>query len=96
MYTSLAVYTISESHEDEAVELFRKLGALTRKEKGNVLYLVHRSTKDPRRFVLYEQYRDKSSFDMHLAADYFTTYVVEGLRKIAESRESEVLELLGR
>ena len=80
------MYTIQAGHEDEAVDDLRKLATETRKEPGNVLYLIHRSVEDPRQFLIYEQYRSQAALDTHLAKDYFQRYSVNGLRKIAESR----------
>jgi len=80
------MYTIRAGHEDEAVDDLRKLAAETRKEPGNALYLIHRSVDDPRKFLIYEQYRSQSALETHLSKDYFQRYSVNGLRKIAESR----------
>jgi autoinducer 2-degrading protein len=80
------MYTIRAGHEDEAAEDLRKLAAETRKEPGNALYLIHRSTEDPRKFLIYEQYRSQTALETHLAKEYFQRYSVNGLRKIAESR----------
>jgi autoinducer 2-degrading protein len=80
------MYTIQAGHEDEAVDDLRKLAAETRKEPGNALFLIHRSVEDPRKFLIYEQYRSQAALDTHLAKEYFQRYSVNGLRKIAESR----------
>ena len=52
-------YVINQGHEDEAVTLFAKMTEYTRAEPGCRMYLAHRSTADPRRFFLYEQYDDQ-------------------------------------
>ncbi|MFL6231628.1 MAG: putative quinol monooxygenase [Thermoanaerobaculia bacterium] len=80
------MYTIQAGHEDEAADDLRKLAAETRKEPGSVLYLIHRSIEDPRKFLIYEQYRSQADLETHLAKEYFQRYSVNGLRKIAESR----------
>lgn len=80
------VYTIQAGHEAEAVDDLQKLAAETRKEPGNVMYLIHRSVDDPRKFLIYEQYRSQADMETHLAKEYFQRYSVNGLRKIAESR----------
>jgi quinol monooxygenase YgiN len=80
------VYTIQAGHENEAVDDLQKLAAETRKEPGNVMFLIHRSLEDPRKFLIYEQYRSQADMDSHLAKDYFQRYSINGLRKIAESR----------
>jgi len=79
-------YTIQVGHEGEAAEDLRQLQAATRKEPGNVMYLIHQATDNPRQFLIYEQYRSQADLDAHRAKDYFQRYSVNGLQKIAESR----------
>ena len=64
-------YVIKPGHEDEAIALFAKLTEHTRTEPGCRMYLAHRSTTDPRRFFLYEQYDDQAALDAHRAAPSF-------------------------
>jgi autoinducer 2-degrading protein len=80
------MYTILPGHEEEALDDLRKLAAETRKEPGNALYLIHRSVDDPRKFLIYEQYRSQAALETHQAKDYFQRYSVHGLRTLAESR----------
>jgi len=87
-------YVIREGHEDEAVELFNLLAPATRAEPGCRMYLVHRSTTEPRRFFLYEQYDDQAALDAHRAAPHFVKYASNGLFKLIESRSPEIYELL--
>jgi quinol monooxygenase YgiN len=87
-------YVVKHGHENEAAELFRKMTAHTRAEPGCRLYVAHRSTTDPRRFFLYEQYVDQAALDAHRAASYFEEYVKEGLFPIIESRTPELFEPL--
>ncbi len=87
-------YIIQPGHEAEAIELFRKLTEQTRTEPGNLFYLVHRSTTDPRRFFIYEQYTDQAALDAHRASAYFARYVTNGLFPILESRTPELYEPL--
>ena len=54
------------------------------------MYLAHRSTTDPRRFFLYEQYDDQAALDAHRAAPHFEQYVKQGLFTIIESRSPEL------
>ena len=61
-------YVIKSGHEEEAVALFAKLTTATRAEPGCRMYLADRSTTDPRRFFLYEQYDDSASLDAHRGA----------------------------
>ena len=63
-------YVIKTGHEEKAVGLFRKLTEATRGEPGCRMYLAHRSTSDPRRFFLYEQYDDQTALDTHCTAPH--------------------------
>jgi quinol monooxygenase YgiN len=88
-------YVIKAGHEDEAVGLFAKLTEATRAEPGCRMYLAHRSTVDPRRFFLYEQYDDQAALDAHRAAPHFERYAKGGLFPILESRTPELFEPIG-
>jgi quinol monooxygenase YgiN len=85
-------YVIQAGHEDEAIALFRKLAEATRREPGCRMYVAHRSTTDPRRFFLYEQYDDAAALDAHRAAPHFDRFAKNGLFPLLESRSPELYE----
>ncbi|MCB0907432.1 MAG: antibiotic biosynthesis monooxygenase [Nocardioidaceae bacterium] len=62
----------------EATEEVRALiGALrdqVETEPGNLQFAVYQLVEDPRRFFVFERYRDRAAFDEHLAADYGTRF----------------------
>lgn len=87
-------YVIKAGHEDEAVALFARLTDATRVEPGCRMYLAHRSTTDPRKFFLYEQYDNPAALDAHRAAPHFEQYAKGGLFPILESRTPELYEPL--
>jgi quinol monooxygenase YgiN len=88
-------YVIKPGQEERAVELFARLAERTRTEPGCRMYLAHRSTSDPRRFFLYEQYDDEAALDAHRAAPHFEQYARGGLFPIIESRTPELYAPLG-
>ena len=88
------LYIIQPGHEAEAIDLFGKMSEHTHTEPGNIMYVVHRSPSEPRRFFLYEQYKDQAALDAHRGADYFNRYITNGLLKIIESRVAEIYEPL--
>ncbi len=94
MICAAVTYVIKPGHEVEAAKLFRTVTEHTRREPGCRMYLAHRSTTDPRRFFLYEQYADQAALDAHRAAPHFERYVKEGLFPITESRSPELFEPL--
>lgn len=79
-------YIIQEGHEGEALDYLRLLTENTRQEPGNIMYVAHRSTENPRQFFIYEQYQDQAALDAHRASLYFQQYGPNGLVPIAESR----------
>ncbi|MDB5351758.1 MAG: hypothetical protein JWN86_3005 [Planctomycetota bacterium] len=89
-------FLVKPGHEDEAMELFSKLTEATRAEPGCRMYLAHRSTDNPRKFFLYEQYDDRAALDAHRASDHFVLHAVGGLFAIIESRTPELYVLLGK
>jgi quinol monooxygenase YgiN len=88
-------FVVKPGHEEEAIGLFARLTEATRAEPGCRMYLAHRSTEDPRRFFLYEQYDDRAALDAHRASAHFARYLTNGLARIIESRTPELYEPLG-
>jgi quinol monooxygenase YgiN len=80
------IYKVKAGHEAEAEGYLRRVQEETRKEPGTVLYIVHRSTEDPRQFLIYEQYRSQADFEAHRATEHFQRYIKNGIQTIAESR----------
>ena len=87
-------YVIRAGQEEKAIGHFRPLTEATRREPGCRMYLVHRSTTDPRKFFLYEQYDDQAALDAHRAAPHFLEHGRDGLFPIIESRTPMVVEPL--
>jgi quinol monooxygenase YgiN len=87
-------YLIKPGREDEAIALFRQLIGPTRAEPGCRMYVVHRSTTEPRKFFLYEQYDDQAALDAHRASPHFDRYAKGGLFPLIESRVPELYEPL--
>ncbi len=89
-------YVIKAGHEDDAIALLARLTEATRAEPACRMYQAHRSTTDPRRFFLYEQYDDQAGLDAHRASAHFEEYGKGGLFPILESRSPELYEPLTR
>jgi quinol monooxygenase YgiN len=83
-------FVVKPGYEDEAIAFFAKLTEHTVMEPGCRMYLAHRSTTDPSRFLLYEQYDDQAALDAHRAAPHFEEYAKGGLFQIIESRTPEL------
>jgi quinol monooxygenase YgiN len=90
MIVLAVTWVASPEHEDEVVEIFRKVQAASRQEPGCAMYVVHRHKTDPRRFFIYEQYRDDAALEAHRNSPHFQEYVVKKLREIGERKEGEL------
>jgi quinol monooxygenase YgiN len=81
--------------EAEVANLFQKLTDESRKEAGCQMYQVHRHKTDPRRFFIYEQYKDDSALEAHRAAPHFLQFAKKELPKVAERVDGQLYEPLG-
>ena len=92
----LAVTWIAKvGREAEVANMFSKLTEASRQEPGCVFYQVHRHKTEPRRFFIYEQYKDDTALEAHRAAPHFLEYVRKELPRIADRIEGVVYEPLG-
>lgn len=91
----LAVTWVAKNgREAQVADLFNKLTAESRSEPGCVMYLVHRHRTEPRRFFIYEQYKDDAALEAHRTAPHFLQYAKKELPKIADRIEGNLFELL--
>ena len=81
--------------EAEAAAILEKLTGESRKEPGCVMYQVHKHKTDPRRFFIYEQYKDDASLEAHRTAPHFLQMAKKDLPKIADRTEGHLFEPLG-
>jgi len=91
----LAVTWVARNgREAEVAALFAKLTEESRKEPGCAMYVVHRHRTEPRRFFIYEQYKDDAALEAHRAAPHFLQYAKKELPKIADRLEGQLYEPL--
>jgi autoinducer 2-degrading protein len=76
--------------ENEVSAIFSKLQAASRQEPGCLMYMVHRHVDDPRRFFIYEQYRDPAALEAHRNSPHFQEYAVKALRAIGERHQGDL------
>ena len=76
--------------EEQVAEIFRKLQTASREESGCLLYIVHRHKTDPRRFFIYEQYRDDAALQAHRDSPHFQQYAIAALNGIGVRTEGEL------
>lgn len=81
--------------EAEVAALFGKLTEESRKEAGCAMYQVHRHKTEPRRFFIYEQYKDDAALEAHRTAPHFLQFARKDLPKVADRVEGNLFEPLG-
>ncbi len=87
----LAVTWMANPGAENAVAIiFQKLQEASRQEPGCLMYNVHRHVDDPRRFFIYEQYRDAQALEAHRNSPHFQEYAVKELRKIGERQQGDL------
>lgn len=83
-------WVAKNGHEEEVAQLFAKLTAETRKEPGCLMFVVHRHKDDPRRFFIYEQYRDEAALEAHRNTPHFLQFARKDLLPIADRGEANL------
>jgi quinol monooxygenase YgiN len=81
--------------EAEVVATFEKLSAESRKEPGCLMYQVHKHKTDPRRFFVYEQYKDAAALEAHRTSPHFLQMAKKDLPKIGDRTEGHLFEPIG-
>jgi (4S)-4-hydroxy-5-phosphonooxypentane-2,3-dione isomerase len=81
--------------EAEVASIFEKLTSESRKEPGCVMYQVHKHKTDPRRFFIYEQYKDDAALEAHRTTPHFLQMAKKDLPKIADRTEGHLFEPIG-
>jgi (4S)-4-hydroxy-5-phosphonooxypentane-2,3-dione isomerase len=81
--------------ESEVATIFEKLSAESRKEPGCLMYQVHKHKTDPRRFFIYEQYKDDAALEAHRTTSHFLQMARKDLPKIADRTEGHLFEPIG-
>ena len=95
MVVLAVTWTAKSGREVEVSDLFSKLSVESRKEPGCVMYQVHRHRTEPRRFFIYEQYKDDAALEAHRSAPHFMQYAKKELPKIADRVEGQLYDPLG-
>jgi quinol monooxygenase YgiN len=83
---------VAEGNEDRAAEVIPELATASREEPGCELYIPCRDPDDPRSYLFYEQYRDKTAFEEHGASEHFERLAAGELFGLMESRERAFYE----
>ena len=82
--------TVKAGREQETADMFRSYVKLVQTEPGCMRFDVQQSRKDPRRFLLYELYRDDGALDAHRRTPHFLDYSpkIEDLASVAKAEST--------
>ena len=84
-------FTFAAEDAEKAEALLRELRDASRREEGVVAFDVARGQEDPNVFVLWEEYRDKTALEAHMATKHFERFVLKGVRPLAEQLTAEMV-----
>jgi (4S)-4-hydroxy-5-phosphonooxypentane-2,3-dione isomerase len=95
MVVLVVTWMAKAGHEEEVAALFGKLTEESRKESSCLMYQVHRHKTEPRRFFIYEQYKDDAGLETHRTTPHFMQYARKELPKIADRVEGHLYAPIG-
>jgi quinol monooxygenase YgiN len=76
--------------ENDVAGTFARLQEAARREPGCLMFIVHQHRSDPRRFFVYEQYRDDEALQQHRQSPHFQEYVAKALPLIGERLQGDL------
>lgn len=94
MFVVAARYYTKEGAEEVVAAVLREMVPISNAEPGCALYVVNRAVDDPRRFLLYEQYRDRAGYEAHTETAAFKEKVLGRIVPLLETRERDFFETL--
>ena len=53
------------------------LAEKTRKEKGNICYVLHEVHGEQNHFIIYEKWKNKAALDFHMNQDYLKAFLAD-------------------
>jgi quinol monooxygenase YgiN len=86
--------TAKEGEEETVWDGLQRLVAPARSVDGCEIFEVHREVEDPRRFSIYEVWRDHAAHDVHAASDHFRDIAKAVVIDHSEPMESIELEVV--
>ena len=84
-----AEFTARPGSESQVETLISGLAQDVRREPGNTEFTVYRERDNPRKFFVFEQYRDEASFTAHITAEYGVVFNQQ-LSSLIEEGESQL------
>jgi quinol monooxygenase YgiN len=89
----IARYTIKAGHQDEVLDLLRRLTEVTRAEAGCLAFDVYRHIDDDRRVTMVQRYASRQAFDLHRTLPHHEEIVAARVAPLLEERAFETFEV---
>jgi|SRR3954469_8757821 quinol monooxygenase YgiN len=87
-YVVVARWRANAGSEERVVAVLEELTGASRAEPGCLGYTPHRSSEDPRDFLIFERYADEAAFETHSESEHFRRLVLEeAVPDLLESRD---------
>lgn len=86
-FVVVATWKARPGEEERIREVLGLMTSASLREPGCRLYQAQVSLQDSAKFLIYEQYADRSAFDDHTASAHFQQHVVGHAIKYLEARE---------
>ena len=61
-----------------------EMAELTRKESGNIDYILHELTEEPKSFIIYETWRNQAALDFHMDQEYLKKFIADSETLLAK------------
>ncbi|MDR1571574.1 MAG: antibiotic biosynthesis monooxygenase [Clostridiales Family XIII bacterium] len=85
---------LQSGKKDAALEIFREMVELTRKEKGCIAYSLHESAEDPDVIAMIEAWESQEALKAHLESEHFKRLIPQVGALVAEPSRIEVFKEL--
>ena len=96
MIVLIAQHFAKEGNEEAVAAALREMSAYCNSdaEPGCAIYIVNRSTENPRHFLIYEQYVDEAALAAHAETPKFKETLLGREIPLLESRERSFWEVV--
>ncbi len=90
----VARYLVRAGMAEEVAGILRQFAPLALGEPGCAAFSVHVALDDPRRILLYEQYRDEAALAAHRETGHYRSVIEQQVLPRIENRERAVYRVL--
>lgn len=70
----IATLVAKESHKDEVRSALTAVVDGTRKEAGNISYILHQDTANPLKYTIIEVWKNQAAIDSHNKSEHFLAF----------------------